>query len=71
MIVDAKTELRTPQDNRDVADDNSFPFDELNNPGHWSSFTYCPFFEPKGGYMFHTMPAGATAVPVDKVTGKR
>jgi hypothetical protein len=21
--------------------------------------------------MFHTMPAGATAVPVDKVTGKR
>jgi hypothetical protein len=46
------------------------PFDELNNPGRWSSFTYRPLFQPKGGYMCHTMPAGATAVPVDEVTGK-
>ncbi len=47
------------------------PFDEVDSPGCWSSFTYRPLFQPKGGYMCHTMPAGATAVPVDKVTGKR
>ncbi len=47
------------------------PFDEIDNPERWSSFTYCPLFQPKGGYMFHTMPAGATAVLVDKVTRKR
>ena len=34
------------------------PFDELNNPGRQSSFTYRPLFQPKGGHMFHTMPAG-------------
>jgi hypothetical protein len=34
------------------------PFDEVDNPGCWSSFTYRPLFQPKGGYMFHTMPAG-------------
>jgi hypothetical protein len=47
------------------------PFDEVDNSGHWSSFTYRPLFQPKGAYMCHTMPAGATAVPVNKVTGKR
>ncbi len=41
------------------------PFDEVDNPGHY------PLFQPKGGYMCHTMPAGATGVPVDKVTGRR
>jgi hypothetical protein len=47
------------------------PFDEMDNPGHWSSFTCRPLFQAKGGYMCHTMPAGATAIPVVKVTGKR
>jgi hypothetical protein len=47
------------------------PFEEVDNPGRWSSFTYCPSFQSKGGYMCHTMPAGATTVPVDKVSGKR
>ncbi len=47
------------------------PFDEVDNPERWSSFTYRPLFQPKGGYMCHTMPAGATAIPVDTVTGKR
>jgi hypothetical protein len=47
------------------------PFDEVDNPGCWSTFTYCPLFQPKGGHMYHTMPAGATAVSVDKVTATR
>jgi hypothetical protein len=47
------------------------PFDEVDNPGNWSSFTNHPLFQPKRGYMCHAMPAGATAVPVDKLTGKR
>jgi hypothetical protein len=47
------------------------PFDEVDNPGCWSSFTYRPLFQPKGGIVCHTMPAGAAAVPIDKVTGKR
>ena len=34
------------------------PFDEVDNPGNWSSFTNHPLFQPKGGYMCHTMPAG-------------
>ncbi len=34
------------------------PFDEVDNLGRWSTFTYRPFFQPKGGYMCHTMPAG-------------
>ncbi len=36
------------------------PFDEVDDPGHWSSFTYYQLFQPKGGCMCHTMPAGVT-----------
>ena len=34
-------------------------FDAVDNPGGWSSFTFCSIFE-KGQYVSHAMPAGAT-----------
>jgi hypothetical protein len=46
------------------------PFDEVDNPGGWNSFTFRPIFE-KGHYVSHAMPAGATPVPMDNVSGKR
>jgi hypothetical protein len=45
-------------------------FDEVDNPGGWTSFTFRPIFE-KGKYVSHAMPAGATPVPMDNVSGKR
>ena len=46
--------------------------DEVDNPGGWSSFTYRPMFQAKGGqYIGHVMPAGATVVPKSEETGKR
>ncbi len=42
------------------------PFDEVDNPGRWSTFTYHLLFQPKGGYMCHTVSAGATAVHLIK-----
>jgi len=48
------------------------PMDDVDNPGGWSSFTYRPMFQAKGGrYIGHAMPAGATAVPISEETGKR
>jgi hypothetical protein len=47
-------------------------FEDVDNPGKWSNFTFRPMFEPRGGkYMCHSMPAGAVPVPRNAVTGKR
>jgi hypothetical protein len=45
----------------------------MDNPGSWSSYTYCPVFgSTKGGeYQHHSMPAGATVVPINSDTRKR
>ncbi len=32
----------------------------MDNPGGWSTYTFRPMFEPRGGkYICHAMPAGA------------
>ncbi len=47
-------------------------FENVDNPGGWSSYTFRPMFEPRGGkYICHAMPAGAVPVPINAVTGKR
>jgi hypothetical protein len=47
-------------------------FEDVDNPGDWSNYTFRPMFEQKGGkYICHAMPAGAVPVPIDAVTGKR
>jgi hypothetical protein len=47
-------------------------FEDVDNPGKWSNFTFRPMFEPKGGkYICHSMPAGAVPVPMNAKTGKR
>ncbi len=47
-------------------------FEDVDNPGEWSNFTFRPMFEPKGGkYICHSMPAGAVPVPINAKTGKR
>jgi len=47
-------------------------FEDVDNPGKWSNFTFRPTFEPKGGkYIGHSMPAGAVPVPIHAKTGKR
>ena len=48
------------------------PMDDVDNPGGWSSFTFRPMFQAKGGqYIGHAMPAGATVVPKSEETWKR
>ena len=45
-------------------------FDEVDNPGQWCNFTFCPEFAASGGaYTKHTLPTAATPVP--EVDGKR
>ena len=48
-------------------------FDEVDNPGGWSEFSYqARFSKEKGGeYKYHCLPTGATPVPKDESTGKR
>jgi hypothetical protein len=47
-------------------------FEDVDNPGEWSNFTFRPMFEPKGGkYICHSMLAGAVPVPINAKTGKR
>jgi hypothetical protein len=47
-------------------------FEDVDNPGGWSSYTFRPIFEPRGGkYICHAMPAGAVPVPINAVMGKR
>jgi hypothetical protein len=47
-------------------------FEDVDNPGGWSLYTFRPMFEPRGGkYIFYAMPAGAVPVPINAVTGKR
>jgi hypothetical protein len=50
-------------------------FDNVDNPGNWSSFTFRPKFKKtKGGqkeYLYHALPTGATAVPINPATGDR
>jgi hypothetical protein len=44
-------------------------FDEINNPGWWCNFTFCPEFGSNGGaYTKQTLSTGATPVP--EVDGK-
>ena len=47
-------------------------FEDVDNPGKWSNFTFRPTFAPKGGkYINHSMPAGAVPVPINAKMGKR
>ncbi len=47
-------------------------FEDVDNPGGWSLYTFRPMFEPRcGKYICHAMPAGAVQVPINAVTGKR
>ncbi len=47
-------------------------FEDVVNPGGWSTYTFRPMFKPRGGkYICHAMPAGAVPVPINAVTGKR
>ena len=43
-------------------------FNQVNNPGHWSDFTFCPSFGSHGEYIGHSLPTGAT--PVKEIGGK-
>ena len=49
-------------------------FEDVDNPGQWSEFTFQPNFEGEygsGAYGHHATPAGAKVVPLDPMTGKR
>ncbi len=47
-------------------------FEDVDNPGGWSTYTFRPMFEPRGGkYICHAMLAGAVPVPINAITGKR
>ncbi len=47
-------------------------FEDVDNPGGWSNYTFRPMFEQREGkYICHAMPAGAVPVPIDAVTGKK
>jgi hypothetical protein len=47
-------------------------FKDVDNPGGWSSYTFRPMFETRGGkYICHAMPACAVPVPINAVMGKR
>ncbi len=47
-------------------------FEDVDNPGKQSNFTFRPMFEPRGGkYICHSMPAGTVPVPMNAKTGKR
>ena len=49
-------------------------FEDVDNPGQWSEFTFRPKFEGKcgsGAYGHHATPSGAKVVPLDLMTGKR
>ena len=50
------------------------PFESVDNPGGWSSYTFKAKFAGHGAkatYLAHEMPCGAVPVPKDPVTGKR
>jgi hypothetical protein len=47
-------------------------FEDVDNPGGWSNYTFRPMFEPRGGkYICHAMPAGAVPVPINALMEKR
>ena len=50
------------------------PFESVDNPGGWSSYTFKANFVGRGAkatYLAHEMPCGAVPVPKDPLTGKR
>ena len=50
------------------------PFNEIDNPGDWSDYTFTAKFEGKnnsGKYLYHKLPTGVTPVPKDPKSGKR
>ena len=46
------------------------PFNELDNPGDWSSFSFCPVFKREKDrgkvYKHHALPTGCVPVPKDE-----
>jgi hypothetical protein len=55
---------------------NEVPFNEVDNPGQWSRYTFRPVFEKQekrstGKYLHHAIPSGAVPVPKDPITKKR
>ena len=55
------------------------PFEAVDNPGGWSSYTYCPKFKKSQSksskdtnkYEYHCLPTSRTPVSIHKSTGKR
>jgi hypothetical protein len=47
-------------------------FEDVNNPGGWSTYTFRSMFEPREGkYICHAMLASTIPVPINAVTGKK
>jgi len=50
-------------------------FSDIDNPGGWSEYMFAPKFQynkmKREKYLYHAMPAGATPVPKNPLTGKR
>ena len=49
-------------------------FEDVDNPGQWSEFTFQPKFEGNygnGAYGHHGTPAEAKVVALDPISGKR
>ncbi len=47
-------------------------FEDVDNPGGWSNYTFRTMFEPRGGRKIcHAMPAGTVPVPINAVMRKR
>ena len=46
-------------------------FEEVDNPGSWSCFTFRGYKGKSKKYVHHRMPSGAVPVPKDPTTGKR
>ena len=54
------------------ADKGEPAWEDVDNPGKWSQYTYRPTFKKSDGtYQHHEMPSGATPVPISSKTGKQ
>lgn len=61
----------TPAAPRTRSGQPDIPFDQINNPGEWSEFSFRPKFKKTGQCMCHALPVGVTPVPARRADGKR
>jgi len=45
--------------------------EEVDDPGGWSEFNFCPKCNTNGKHLRHQLPTGVTPCPIDEATGKR